>query len=79
MENTMPFINVNDEELFYAETSSPDARLTMVLVHGALFGPFVSLHAGIDMRAVCAYTADGKVTHRLQVGQVRIGTSQARE
>src|SRR5512136_694580 len=35
MENIMPFINVNDEELFYAATSSPDARLTMVLVHGA--------------------------------------------
>jgi pimeloyl-ACP methyl ester carboxylesterase len=31
----LPFINVNDEELFYAETRSPNARLTMVLVHGA--------------------------------------------
>ena len=31
----MPYIQVNDEELFYAETSSPNARLTMVLVHGA--------------------------------------------
>ena len=31
----MPFINVNDEKLFYAETCSPNARLTMALVHGA--------------------------------------------
>jgi pimeloyl-ACP methyl ester carboxylesterase len=31
----MPFIRVNDEELFYAETRAPDARLTMALVHGA--------------------------------------------
>jgi len=31
----MPFINVNDEELFYAETSSPDDWLTMALIHGA--------------------------------------------
>ena len=31
----MPFINVNDEELFYAETRAPEARLAMVLVHGA--------------------------------------------
>lgn len=31
----MPFMTVNDEELFYAETSSPNARLAMVLVHGA--------------------------------------------
>jgi pimeloyl-ACP methyl ester carboxylesterase len=31
----MPFINVNDEELFYAETRAPNARLAMVLVHGA--------------------------------------------
>ena len=31
----MPFISVNDEELFYAETRSPNAQRTMVLVHGA--------------------------------------------
>ncbi len=31
----MPLIHVNDQELFYAETRSPNARLTMVLVHGA--------------------------------------------
>ena len=31
----MPYVNVNDEELFYAETSSPNSRLTMALVHGA--------------------------------------------
>src|SRR5512135_2732998 len=31
----MTLIKVNDEELFYAETRSPDAQLTMVLVHGA--------------------------------------------
>jgi pimeloyl-ACP methyl ester carboxylesterase len=31
----MPFIGVNDEELFYAGTRSPNARRTMVLVHGA--------------------------------------------
>ena len=31
----MPYIQVNDEELFYAETSSPNARPMMVLVHGA--------------------------------------------
>ena len=31
----MPFIQVHDQELFYAETRSPSARLTMVLVHGA--------------------------------------------
>src|SRR3989304_3822593 len=31
----MPFIQVHDEELFYAETHSPNSGLTMVLVHGA--------------------------------------------
>jgi pimeloyl-ACP methyl ester carboxylesterase len=31
----MPYIRLNDEELFYVEASSPSARLTMVLVHGA--------------------------------------------
>ncbi len=31
----MPYIGVNSERLFYAESRSPDARLAMVLVHGA--------------------------------------------
>jgi len=31
----MPFVHINEEEVFYAETRSPNARLTMVLVHGA--------------------------------------------
>jgi pimeloyl-ACP methyl ester carboxylesterase len=31
----MPFVNVNAEDLFYAETCSPNARLTLALVHGA--------------------------------------------
>jgi pimeloyl-ACP methyl ester carboxylesterase len=31
----MPYIEVEDERLFYAETRAPNTRLTMVLVHGA--------------------------------------------
>jgi pimeloyl-ACP methyl ester carboxylesterase len=31
----MAYVQVNREELFYAENHSPGARLTMVLVHGA--------------------------------------------
>jgi pimeloyl-ACP methyl ester carboxylesterase len=31
----MPYIDVNGEQLYYAEARSPNARLTMVLVHGA--------------------------------------------
>jgi pimeloyl-ACP methyl ester carboxylesterase len=31
----VPYIRVNGERLFYAESRSVDARLTMVLVHGA--------------------------------------------
>ena len=31
----MPHIEVNGEQLYYAETRSPNARLVMVLVHGA--------------------------------------------
>jgi pimeloyl-ACP methyl ester carboxylesterase len=31
----MPYIEVHSERLFYAESWSPDARLAMVLVHGA--------------------------------------------
>jgi pimeloyl-ACP methyl ester carboxylesterase len=31
----MPFIQVNNEELFYAESKAVNTRLTMVLVHGA--------------------------------------------
>jgi pimeloyl-ACP methyl ester carboxylesterase len=31
----MSYIEVNGEQLYYAEARSPDARLTMVLVHGA--------------------------------------------
>jgi len=34
-ESTMPYIEVNSVRLFYAEAQSPDARLAMVLVHGA--------------------------------------------
>jgi pimeloyl-ACP methyl ester carboxylesterase len=31
----MPYIEVNGEQLYYAEAQSPNARLAMVLVHGA--------------------------------------------
>ena len=31
----MPYTKVSDEELFYTEARSPNARLVMVLVHGA--------------------------------------------
>ena len=31
----MPYIEVNGEQLYYAQARSPDARLAMVLVHGA--------------------------------------------
>ena len=31
----MPHIEINGEQLYYAESRSPDARLAMVLVHGA--------------------------------------------
>lgn len=54
--DTLPYIDVNGERLFYAKSQAPNARLTMVLLHGAgenhLVWPASMRH--VDSVNVCA-------------------------